>query len=145
DAAINPGNSGGALIDTNGNLLGINSAILNESSSVGIGFAIPSNTVIKILKNIIVNGRVIRGWLGVETQQLTPQVAARMGIDPPEALMITDVHLAGPAFQSGIKPGDIVTHINGERVSNGTSGLNIIAELSPGDPITLEILRNDAH
>ncbi|MBV1931572.1 MAG: trypsin-like peptidase domain-containing protein [Porticoccaceae bacterium] len=143
DAAINPGNSGGALVDVYGNLVGINSAILNETSSVGIGFAIPANTATKILKDIIANGRVIRGWLGVEAQQLAPESAARLGLEPPTALIITDVHLASPAFSSGLKPGDVVTHINNERIGNGSSGMNLIAQLNPGDPIQLEIIRRD--
>jgi serine protease DegS len=143
DAAINPGNSGGALVDVYGNLVGINSAILNETSSVGIGFAIPANTATKILKDIVANGRVIRGWLGVEAQQLAPESAARLGLQPPTALIITDVHLASPAFSSGLKPGDVVTHINNERIGNGSSGMNLIAQLNPGDPIQLEIIRRD--
>ncbi len=145
DAAINPGNSGGALVDLHGNLLGINSAILNENSSVGIGFAIPSDTAIKVLDDIIKNGRVIRGWLGVEAQRLAPEIAQRLGIDPPAALLITDVHVAGPAFQSGLKPGDVITHINGQRVGDGASGMNLIAQLSPGDPISLKVIRRDQH
>lgn len=145
DAAINPGNSGGALVDLHGNLLGINSAILNENSSVGIGFAIPSDTAIKVLDDIIKNGRVIRGWLGVEAQRLAPQIAQRLGIEPPAALLITDVHVAGPAFQSGLKPGDVITHINGQRVGDGASGMNLIAQLSPGDPISLKVIRRDQH
>lgn len=143
DAAINPGNSGGALVDARGNLLGINSAILNETSSVGIGFAIPADTAIKVLEDIIQYGRVIRGWLGVEAQQLAPQIASRLGIEPPTALIITDVHTAGPAYASGLKPGDVVTHINGERVSDGSQSMNLIAQLSPGDPIQLQVIRQD--
>lgn len=143
DAAINPGNSGGALVDVYGNLVGINSAILNEASSVGIGFAIPANTAIKILKDIVANGRVIRGWLGVEAQQLAPESAALLGLEPPTALIITDVQLASPAFSSGLKPGDVVTHINNERIGNGSSGMNLIAQLNPGDPIQLEVIRRD--
>lgn len=145
DAAINPGNSGGALVNVYGSLVGINSAILNEGSSVGIGFAIPADTAINVMEAIIKNGRVIRGWLGVEAQQLAIQTARRMAIDPPAALLITDVHRDSPAYKSGVKPGDVVTHINGEHVGNGSNGMNLIARLSPGDPIKLEIVRRDSH
>jgi serine protease DegS len=145
DAAINPGNSGGALVDVYGNLVGINSAILNENSSVGIGFAIPAETAIQVLQDIIENGRVIRGWLGVEAQQLTPEIAGRLGIEPPVALIITAVHPASPAFSGGLKSGDVVTHINREPIGSGSSGMNMIARLNPGDPIQLEIIRRDDH
>ncbi|RLA47657.1 MAG: 2-alkenal reductase [Gammaproteobacteria bacterium] len=145
DASINPGNSGGALVDVYGDLVGINSAILNETSSVGIGFAIPAKTAIKVLEDIIKNGRVIRGWLGVEARQLAPQIASQLGIEPPTALLITDVHPASPAFESDLKPGDVVTHINGERISDGANSMNLIAQLSPGDPIQLDIVRHDSR
>ena len=145
DAAINPGNSGGALVDVYGNLLGINSAILNESASVGIGFAIPVDTAIKVLEDIIKNGRVIRGWLGVQARQLAPEITSRLGLEPVIALLITDVNPASPAFASGLKPGDVVTHINGKPVGSGSSGMNLIAQLSPGDPIQLDIVRNDGR
>ncbi len=145
DAAINPGNSGGALIDASGQLVGINSAILNESSSVGIGFAIPTNTAIKVLRDIIEYGRVIRGWLGVEAQHLVPETAARLQLDPPTALVITDVHPNSPASAAGLLPGDVVTHINDKRISKGSSGMHLIAELAPGDPIELDIIRKEMH
>lgn len=145
DAAINPGNSGGALVDVYGNLVGINSAILNENSSVGIGFAIPTETAIQVLEDIIENGRVIRGWLGVEAHQLTPEIASRLGLEPPIALLITAVHPASPAFSGGLKSGDVVTHINRERIGSGSSGMNMIAQLNPGDPIQLEVIRRDNH
>ncbi len=143
DAAINPGNSGGALIDVYGNLVGINSATLNETSFVGIGFAIPSDMAIKVLKDITTHGRVIRGWLGVEVQQLSPQIAAQLELSPPSALIITAVPVHGPAYNSGLQPGDIITHINGLEVSDGSSEMNLIADLAPGDPIELRIIRKD--
>ncbi len=145
DAAINPGNSGGALVDVYGNLVGINSAILNETASVGIGFAIPADTAIHVLEDIIKNGRVIRGWLGVEAQQLAPEVATQLELEPPTALIITTVHPASPAFSGGLKPGDVVTHINSERIGTGSSGMNLIAQLNPGDPIQLDIIRHDSR
>ena len=142
DAAINPGNSGGALIDTYGNLLGINSAILNESSSVGIGFAIPADTAIRVMEDIVKHGKVIRGWLGVQAQQLSPEVASRLGLNPPRGLIITDIHINGPAHLAGLMPGDIITHINQKLVGDGRQGTNIIAELMPGDPIHVDVVRD---
>ncbi len=143
DAAINPGNSGGALIDAYGNLVGINSATLNETSFVGIGFAIPAQMAIKVLNDIITHGRVIRGWLGVEVQPLAPRIAAQLELASPSALMITAVPIHGPAYNSGLQPGDIITHINGQAVSDGSSEINLIADLTPGDPIELRIIRKD--
>ena len=143
DAAINPGNSGGALIDAYGNLVGINSATLNETSFVGIGFAIPAQMAIKVLNDIITHGRVIRGWLGVEVQPLAPRIAAQLELASASALMITAVPIHGPAYNSGLQPGDIITHINGQAVSDGSSEINLIADLTPGDPIELRIIRKD--
>ncbi len=142
DAAINPGNSGGALVDTSGNLVGINSAILDESTSVRIGFAIPADTAVKVLEDIVEHGKVIRGWLGVQARQLSATVATRMGLDPPRGLIITDIHLNGPAHQAGLRPGDVITHINQQRVGDGSQGMNIIAKLMPGDPIRIDVVRD---
>lgn len=142
DAAINPGNSGGALIDARGNLLGINSAILNESSSVGIGFAIPADTAMRVLADIIQHGRVLRGWLGVQAQQLPATAAARLGLNPPRGLMITDIHINGPAHLAGLLPGDIITHINDQLVGDGRQGTNLIAEQMPGDTIHVRVVRD---
>ncbi len=143
DAAINPGNSGGALVDVQGELIGINSAILDEKSSVGIGFATPADVAVKILREIIAHGRVVRGWLGVETQQIAPEIAARLGIDPPAALLITDIYLGSPAEDTGLQPGDMITHINGRVVSDGSRELNLIAEMKPGTAIVLDIIRDE--
>lgn len=145
DAAINPGNSGGALIDVNGNLVGINSATLNETSFVGIGFAIPSDMAIKVLEDIVTHGRVIRGWLGVAVQPLKPQIAAELGLNPPAALIITAVPAYGPAYKSGLQPGDLITHINDIIVSDGAREVDLIANLAPGDPIKLRIIRENAR
>ncbi len=142
DAAINPGNSGGALIDTYGNLLGINSAILNQTSSVGIGFAIPADTAIKVMEDIIEHGKVIRGWLGVQAQQLSADVASRLGLEPPRGMIITDIHINGPAHLAGLLPGDIITHINQQLVGDGRQGSNIIADIEPGNPIHVDVVRD---
>ncbi|MEH6543494.1 MAG: trypsin-like peptidase domain-containing protein [Porticoccaceae bacterium] len=143
DAAINQGNSGGALIDAYGNLLGINSATLNESSSVGIGFAIPVKTVIKVLEDIVQYGKVIRGSLGIQAQQLSPEIARRIGLSPPNALIITHVQIGSPAHTAGLQPRDIITHINSRLVSDGAHAANLIADLKPGDPVRLRIVRDN--
>lgn len=142
DAAINPGNSGGALVDAYGNLLGINSAILDRTgSSVGIGFAIPGNTAIKVLEDIIKHGRVIRGWLGVEARPLTRQAAALLDLDPPSGLVITSIYRGSPAHLAGLQSGDIITRINDYWVIDTERSMNMIADLSPGDSVKLDILR----
>ncbi|MBQ0798416.1 MAG: trypsin-like peptidase domain-containing protein [Porticoccaceae bacterium] len=143
DAAINQGNSGGALIDAYGNLLGINSATLNESSSVGIGFAIPVKTVIKVLEDIVQYGKVIRGSLGIQAQQLSQEIAGRLGLSPPNALIITHVQIGSPAHTAGLQPRDIITHINSRLVSDGAHAANLIADLKPGDPVRLRIVRDN--
>lgn len=143
DAAINQGNSGGALIDAYGNLLGINSATLNESSSVGIGFAIPVKTVIKVLEDIVQYGKVIRGSLGIQAQQLSPEIAQRLGLSPPNALIITHVQIGSPAHTAGLQTRDIITHINSRLVSDGAHAANLIADLKPGDPVRLRIVRDN--
>lgn len=142
DAAINPGNSGGALIDAYGNLLGINSAIPNRTGySVGIGFAIPADTALKVLEDIVQYGKVIRGWLGVEARTLNPEIAERLNLDPPVGLVITNVVRGSPAELAGLTRGDIITRINNHWVGQDNRGLNLIAQLSPGDSVQLQIWR----
>lgn len=143
DAAINPGNSGGALVDAYGNLLGINSAILDRTGySVGIGFAIPGNTAIKVLDDIVKHGHVIRGWLGVEASQLKRQAAIQLELNPPSGLVITNIYQGSPAHLAGLLPGDVITRINDYWVVDNDRSMNLIANLSPGDSVKLEILRN---
>ncbi len=145
DAAINPGNSGGALIDAYGNLLGINSAIPNRTGySVGIGFAIPADTAIKVLEDIVQYGKVIRGWLGVEARTLNPEIAQRLNLDPPIGLVITNVVQGSPADFAGLARGDIITRINNRWVGQNSRGLNLIAQLNPGDSVKLEVWREGA-
>lgn len=142
DAAINPGNSGGALVDAYGNLLGINSAILEGTGySVGIGFAIPSNTAIKVLNDIVKHGRVIRGWLGVEASLLKRDAAIQLGLSPPSGLVITNTYQGSPAQLAGLLPGDVITRINNYWVVDNDRSMNLVAGLSPGDSVKLEILR----
>ncbi len=141
DADINPGNSGGALIDAYGNLLGINAAILNNEKSDGIGFAIPADEVEKVLKHIIEYGRVVRGWLGVEAIEVTQTLAKKLSLDLSNGLLVTATVEDGPTEQAGILPGDIVTSINGLSVTDRHRSISQIAEIFPGQPIELIILR----
>jgi serine protease DegS len=142
DAAINRGNSGGALVDAYGNLIGINTAILDETSSQGISFAIPVKTAIKVLDDIVREGHVVRGWLGVQVQQLVATTPPDSGAAPPAALIVVEVQPGSPAAASGLRTGDIVTHINGEPVLDGAHSTNLIADLKPGDAVRLSILRD---
>lgn len=141
DAAINRGNSGGALTDAYGNLIGINTAMLESGASQGISFAIPVKTAIKVLEDIIRHGRVVRGWLGVQVQQLAPEAARALGLSPPSALVVVEVQPDSPAAAGGVQTGDVITHINGEPVLDGTYSTNLIAELQPGEPVRLRVLR----
>ncbi|MAS40499.1 MAG: 2-alkenal reductase [Porticoccaceae bacterium] len=141
DAAINRGNSGGALTDAYGNLIGINTAMLESGASQGISFAIPVKTAIKVLEDIIRHGRVVRGWLGVQVQQLAPEAARALGLSPPSALVVVEVQPDSPAAAGGVLIGDIITHINSEPVLDGPYSTNLIAELQPGEPVRLRVLR----
>ncbi|MFZ5653446.1 MAG: trypsin-like peptidase domain-containing protein [Pseudomonadota bacterium] len=141
DAAINRGNSGGALTDAYGNLIGINTAMLESGASQGISFAIPVKTAIKVLEDIVRHGHVVRGWLGVQVQQLPPQAAQALGLSPPGALAVIEVQPDSPAAAGGIRVGDVITHINGEPVLDGAYSTNLIADLKPGDPVRLRVLR----
>src|SRR5690554_57953 len=139
DAAINPGNSGGALIDTQGNLLGINAAIIFDT--VGIGFAVPADDAIKSLNDIIKYGRVVRGWLGLDAERLTPIAIAALGLQNVTGLRVTNVFLNNPAHLAGIRPNDVITHINDQPIGNERQGLREVAELAPGTKVTVRILR----
>lgn len=142
DAAINPGNSGGALIDTNGDLLGINSAIYSRSGgSLGIGFAIPVSTVKNVMDSIIKTGHVVRGWIGVEPQDITPELADSFGLTKKSGVIIAGVLRNGPADKAGIRPGDILTAIDGKPVADTTDMLNLIAQLTPNSKANVRLLR----
>ena len=143
DANINPGNSGGALVDAYGNLLGINAAKINQDNSEGIAFAVPADEVQKVLTHIIEHGRVIRGWLGFDAHQLTPNLAERLKINLSSGLLITGIAKTGPAHTAGMRPGDIVISINGIPVTNAQRSISQIAEIIPGEPISLQIQRNN--
>lgn len=151
DAAINVGNSGGALVDTKGRLLGINTAILRESEflgqsefSVGVSFAIPADSAMNSLREIIEHGRVVRGWLGLEAQPLTPQMAREFSAESGhEGVLVTAIYADSPAHLAGLNPGDILTHINNQSVGeDGRRGMNQIAATEPGSEVTLRILRD---
>ncbi len=142
DAAINPGNSGGALVDSAGNLLGINTAIYSRSGgSMGIGFAIPVTTVKNVMEAIIKNGQVVRGWIGVEPQDITPELANSFGLAKTSGTIIAGVLKGGPADKAGIKPGDILISVDEKSVTDTTSMLNLVAQLTPGEKTKLTILR----
>lgn len=141
DAAINPGNSGGALVDINGNLIGINSAIYSPNGgSLGIGFAIPVSTAKKIMEQIIQNGSVTRGWIGVAVQELTPELAKPDNI---QGILISEVVRGGPAEKGGVRSGDILTMVDNKQLqSDSSSMLETIASLPPGKVVMLKLLRN---
>ncbi|HEB93070.1 MAG TPA: Do family serine endopeptidase [Gammaproteobacteria bacterium] len=142
DAAINPGNSGGALINAHGQLVGINTAIVSRSGgSQGIGFAIPVDLAKEIMSQIIETGHVVRGWLGVEGQDITPQLAESFGLQGVRGVIIAGVQRNGPAGRAGLRPGDILTHINGQPTIDSKTSMDLIAGFSPGTRITLRILR----
>jgi S1-C subfamily serine protease len=144
DAAINPGNSGGALVDINGHLMGINTAIYSRSGgSMGIGFAIPTSTARMVLDSIVRDGQVTRGWIGVEPQDLTPELAESFGIRQGTGVIITGVLQNGPAAEAGLKPGDVITRVAGKAVANVTQLLAAVAALPPGTPASLEVVRRD--
>ena len=143
DAAINPGNSGGALIDTHGSLIGINTAIYsNNGGSMGIGFAIPINLAKQVMESIIKNGGVTRGWIGVEPQNLSPDLAKSIGLPQnTRGVIISGVLEGGPADRGGIRPGDVITSINMKSIVDVRDLLNQVAAMQPGQTVTLHIIR----
>ena len=145
DAAINPGNSGGALVDVNGNLVGINTAIYSRSGgSMGIGFAIPVSIAKNVLDSIVRDGKVTRGWIGVEPNDLTPELAETFGVKTSEGVIITGVLQNGPAAQAGIRPGDVITQVGEQPVGHVSQLLSIVATLTPGKEAPLTLRRGDA-
>jgi serine protease DegQ len=143
DAAINPGNSGGALVDIKGNLIGINTAIYSQSGgSLGIGLSIPTVVAKQIMEQIIQTGNVTRGYIGVEVQDLTKELAESFKLTSTEGALIAGVLKEGPADNAGIKPGDILIAVEGKPVTSSSDMLNLIAVLSPGQTATFMVLRN---
>lgn len=146
DAAINPGNSGGALVDAEGNLIGINSAIYSPNGgSLGIGFAIPVSTAKKVMEQIIQTGSVTRGWIGVAVQDMTPELAESFKLKDAEGVLISEIMRGGPADKAGIRPGDILIGIGDNTAINSTSMLEIISALPPGKSVALRLLRNQGE
>ena len=145
DAAINPCNSGGALVDSQGRLLGINTAIYSRSGgSLGIGFAIPISTAKQVLESIVRDGQVTRGWIGVEPNELAPEIAEAFGIVAERGVAVTGVLQGGPAGKAGLVPGDVVLSIGGTSVDDVAHLLSAVAVLKPGVPATVEIQRKKA-
>lgn len=143
DAAINPGNSGGALINVRGELIGINTAIFTRSGgSNGIGFAIPASIATDIMQELIDHGQVIRGWIGVETQPLTDDLARSFGVGKNVGVLISGVYRRGPAANADILPGDILTHMNGQKITDGRAAMNQAADFEPGTEIPVKLLRD---
>jgi serine protease DegQ len=141
DAPINPGNSGGALVDSRGDLIGINSAIYSESGgSLGIGFAIPLSLAKPVLEQLMRTGRVSRGWLGVQVQDLTPDRARQLGLSVQAGALIAGVLGGGPAARAGIRPGDLVRAINGKPVADAAALLVEITALAPGQKAELAVV-----
>ena len=143
DAAINPGNSGGALVDTGGNLVGVNTAIFSRSGgNLGIGFAIPVSIVRQVMEQIIAHGTVTRGWVGIEVQEITPEIAESFNLRTTDGALIAGVLRGGPADRAGIRPGDILVAVGGKPVRDSSSLLNLIAALPPGKVAQLNLIRD---
>ena len=142
DAAINPGNSGGALVDANGNLLGINTAIYSRSGgNMGIGFAIPANTARQVMEGLINEGQVTRGWIGVEPRDLTAEIAETLNLPVKQGVLITGVLQNGPASAGGMLPGDVVVKVGEQRVLNTAQLLNAVASLRPQSVASISVQR----
>ncbi|HEY9161696.1 MAG TPA: DegQ family serine endoprotease [Desulfomonilia bacterium] len=144
DAAINPGNSGGALVNMRGELVGINTSILSRSGgNIGIGFAIPADFAISIKNSLVRYGKVIRGWLGVTTQDIDAGIARSLKMATPRGVIVVDVSKGSPAANAGIRRGDIITAINGKVVQNSISMRFMVSEILPGTQAKVSIIRKD--
>ncbi|NOU41123.1 MAG: Do family serine endopeptidase [Methylotenera sp.] len=142
DASINPGNSGGALIDADGNLVGINSAIYSRSGgSMGIGFAIPATLARQVMEQIVAQGNVTRGWIGIEAQDITPELADSFRLSKVQGALVAGVLRGSPAERAGLRAGDILLAIEGKPVMDSGSMLNLIAALKPNQKATVQIAR----
>jgi serine protease DegQ len=145
DAAINPGNSGGALVDTSGQLIGINTAIYSRApggASLGIGFAIPASTAKQVLEQIMQSGQVTRGWIGVGVQDMTRELSTSFKLPEIRGALITEVFRGTPADKAGIKLGDILIAVEGTPVTDSSSMLNLVAALNPGKQATFKVVRS---
>ncbi len=143
DAAINPGNSGGALVNVRGELVGINTAIFSTSGGYqGIGFAIPSTMAKTVMENLIKNGKVVRGWLGVSIQQITPELSKQFNLKEQRGVLVGDVTEDSPAEKAGIKRGDVITGYNGREVEDPANLRNMVANTAPGKEVVLRIVHD---
>jgi serine protease Do len=146
DAAVNPGNSGGALVNTRGELIGINTAILSESGgNQGIGFAIPSNMARSLMNQIKEHGQVTRGYIGIVPQDLTPQLASSFGIKDTRGALVSFVEANSPAANAGMQRDDVIREVNGTAINDQGELRNKIAELEPGDTLSVKVLRNGSE
>ncbi|WP_089417899.1 Do family serine endopeptidase [Vitreoscilla filiformis] len=144
DAAINPGNSGGALVDIQGNLVGINTAIYSRSGgSMGIGFAIPIDLARDVMTSLIRDGQVTRGWIGVQPRDLSEDMARALKLSVSDGVLITGVLQDGPAHEAGLKPGDVVRQIAGQPIHNTTQLLNVVASLKPQSTVAISLMRGE--
>src|SRR5258706_5625862 len=144
DAAINPGNSGGALVDTNGNLIGVNTLIFSRSGGYqGIGFAIPVSLAKRVMEQIIETGGVTRGWFGVEVADISPQLADSLGLKGTRGAIIGAIERGSPAEKSGMRLGDVIVAVNERPVSNSTATLNAIASVPPGKSVPVKVVRRN--
>jgi len=143
DAAINQGNSGGALVDASGNLVGINTAIFSRTGggSIGIGFAIPAALVTQVMEQLIKTGKVVRGYFGVEPEDITPETAELLKLPREDGVVLKGVQRSSPAGKAGLEPGDVMLTINGQPVSNSRAMLNQIAQLPPGSNAQVRVVR----
>ena len=145
DAPINPGNSGGALVDIDGNLIGINSVIYSQSGgSQGIGFAIPVSMAKNVMEQIIASGSVTRGWIGVELGDVTPELAESLHLKEARGAIIAGLRRNGPAAKGGMKLGDVMTEINGKSANDSVIAGRIISELTPGTTANITVIRKQA-
>jgi serine protease DegQ len=143
DAAINPGNSGGALVDAQGRLLGINTAIYSRSGgSLGIGFAIPTSTARLVLDQIVANGSVTRGYIGVEPQDLSAELAEALRLSRKQGVIIANLVRGGPAERGGMRIGDVLTDIETRPITDSREMLDVIARLNPGSRVSVGVIRD---
>jgi len=144
DAAINPGNSGGALVDTSGNLIGINTLIFSRSGGYqGIGFAIPVSLAKRVMEQIIETGAVTRGWFGVDVADITTELAESLGLKGTRGAIVGAIERGSPAEKSGLKLGDVIFSINGRAVPDVNTALNAIAEVPPGKSVPVRVIRRN--
>jgi len=140
DASINPGNSGGPLFNLRGEVIGINTAIINFAQ--GIGFAIPSNMANRIVTQLKTGGKVVRGWLGVGIQPLTPKLGEKFGVKDGKGILVNEVFEGDPAEVAGIKPGDIITSVGGERLESPNQLSRVVAGFGPGEEVQVQVIRD---